>query len=84
MIIKNIAKKIDEIVPLSLAQEWDNVGLLVGDENKRVKNVLLTIDTTKAVVAEAKANKIDLIISYHPVIWDGLKKVRPATMLFMI
>ena len=75
MIIKNIAKKIDEIVPLSLAQEWDNVGLLVGDENKRVKNVLLTIDTTKAVVAEAKANKIDLIISYHPVIWDGLKKV---------
>jgi len=82
MIVKNIAKKIERIVPLSLAQDWDNVGLLVGDENKRVKNILLTIDTTKAVVAEAKRNKIDLIISYHPVIWDGLKTVTANDVIY--
>jgi dinuclear metal center YbgI/SA1388 family protein len=41
-----------------------------------MKNVLLTVDVTKAVIAEAKALKTDLILSYHPVIWDGLKQIR--------
>ena len=75
MKIKKIAEKIEEIAPLKLAQQWDNVGLLVGDSKKDVKNILLTIDITSEVVAEAKKLKTDLIISYHPVIWDGLKKI---------
>ena len=75
MKIKDIAERIEKIVPLNLAQEWDNVGLLVGDSQKNVKNILLTIDITGAVVAEAKKLKTDLIVSYHPVIWDGLKKI---------
>jgi dinuclear metal center YbgI/SA1388 family protein len=75
MKIKNIAEKIEEIIPLSLAQDWDNVGLLIGDSRQEVGNILLTIDITHDVVAEAKKLKTDLIISYHPVIWDGLKKV---------
>lgn len=72
---KEIARKVEELYPLSLAQDWDNVGLLVGDPQKNVENVLLTIDTTEAVVEEAKRLKTDLILSYHPVIWNGLKKV---------
>jgi len=75
MKIKEIAAKINEIIPLKLALDWDNVGLLIGDPQKNVKNILLTIDTTKDVVAEAKKQKAELIISYHPVIWDGLKKI---------
>ena len=75
MNVKRIAAAIEDIFPLELAQGWDNVGLLIGDQHKSVRNVLLTIDTTSDVVAEAKKLKIDLIISYHPVIWDGLKKV---------
>jgi len=75
MKIKDITKKIEEIVPLELAQGWDNVGMLIGDEKGDVKNILLTIDVTKEVLAEAKKLKTDLIISYHPVIWDGLKKI---------
>lgn len=75
MKIKDIAEKIDKIVPLKLAQEWDNVGLLIGDPQQNVKNILLTIDITKDVLAEAKRSRTDLIISYHPVIWDGLKKI---------
>jgi len=58
-----------------LAQEWDNVGLLIGDSGRNVKNILLTIDITKAVLREAKKLKTDLIISYHPIIWDSLKKI---------
>ena len=75
MKVKDIADAIGGIVPLKLAQDWDNVGLLIGDPQQSVKNVLLTIDITAAVLAEAKKPKTDLIISYHPVIWDGLKKI---------
>ncbi len=75
MNVKSIAATIEEILPLGLAQDWDNVGLLIGDRHKSVRNVLLTIDTTRDVVAEARKLESDLIISYHPVIWDGLKSV---------
>ena len=75
MKVKDIAAAIDKIVPLKLAQDWDNVGLLIGNPQANVKNILLTIDITSDVVAEAKRLKTDLIISYHPVIWDGLKNI---------
>jgi dinuclear metal center YbgI/SA1388 family protein len=77
MKVKDIAAVIETISPLKLAQSWDNVGLLIGDSDKTVKKILLTIDLTADVFAEAKRLKIDLIISYHPVIWDGLKKITP-------
>lgn len=75
MKIKDIAEKIEKIAPLKLAQNWDNVGLLIGSPQRNVKNILLTIDITKEVLAEAKRLKTNLIVSYHPVIWDGLKKI---------
>ena len=75
MKIKDIAERIEKIVPLKLAQDWDNVGLLIGDAQRDVKSILLAIDITKEVLAEAKKLKADLIVSYHPVIWDGLKRI---------
>lgn len=75
MKIEKIAAEIERIAPLKLAQGWDNVGLLVGDSEKNIKRILMTIDVTKAVIAEARKSKTDLILSYHPVIWDGLKRV---------
>jgi dinuclear metal center YbgI/SA1388 family protein len=75
MKIKDIAEAIEKIAPLQLAQGWDNVGLLIGRPQQDVKNILLTIDVTKAVLAEAKRLRTDLIVSYHPVIWEGLKKI---------
>jgi dinuclear metal center YbgI/SA1388 family protein len=75
MKIKDIIAVIEKIVPLKLAQDWDNVGLLLGDAQSNVKNILLTVDITKEVLSEAIKLKTDLIISYHPVIWDGLKKI---------
>jgi len=73
---EDVAAAVEQIAPLGLAQDWDNVGLLIGDPAQDVKKVLLTIDVTKAVVAEAQKLKTDLILSYHPVIWDGLKRIR--------
>jgi dinuclear metal center YbgI/SA1388 family protein len=76
MKVKDVAAAVEEIAPLGLAQPWDNVGLLLGNLEQNVRTILLTIDVTQAVVAEAKELKTDLILSYHPVIWDGLKKIR--------
>jgi len=75
MKVKQIAETIEKLVPLKLAQDWDNVGLLVGDDKQDVKKILLTIDVTADVIAEARRLKTDLLISYHPVIWSGLKAV---------
>ncbi len=75
MKVKDIAKHIDTMVPTELAQDWDNTGLLVGDSNQDVKKIMLTIDTTKAVISEARQQRVDMIVSYHPLIWDGLKQV---------
>jgi dinuclear metal center YbgI/SA1388 family protein len=75
MKVKEIAERVEQIVPARLALQWDNVGLLVGNPSNEVKKVLLTIDITAEVLAEARQQRMDLIISYHPVIWDGLKKV---------
>ncbi len=75
MRVNDIAREIESLAPKALAQSWDNVGLLVGDKNQEVSKVLFAIDITKDVVKEAIKQGADLIISYHPVIWDGLKKV---------
>ena len=81
---KEIARRIDEIIPIKLAQDWDNVGLLIGQPEKEIKNILLTIDITKKVLAEAKKQKADMIISYHPVIWDGLKKITTDDSTYIV
>jgi dinuclear metal center YbgI/SA1388 family protein len=77
MVINDIIEHIERISPPKLAQDWDNVGLLVGSRDNKVSRILLTIDITQAVLREAISKKIQLIISYHPVIWDGLKNIRP-------
>ncbi|MEN6386998.1 MAG: Nif3-like dinuclear metal center hexameric protein [Phycisphaerales bacterium] len=82
MKIKNVIEKIEQIAPPNLAQGWDNTGLLVGDTNSTVKKILLTIDITKDVLKEAKQSGCNFIISYHPVIWDGLKTVEKNSNVY--
>ena len=69
-----------EIAPLELAAEWDNVGLLLRPDTSRgqVAKCLLTIDLTDAVVAEAVGFGADLVIAYHPPIFQGLKRLDAA------
>lgn len=67
---------LQEIAPLELAAEWDNVGLVVAARRSGpVARVLLTIDLTEAVVAEAAAMRADLVVAYHPPIFRGIKKL---------
>ncbi|MBK5208062.1 MAG: Nif3-like dinuclear metal center hexameric protein [Flavobacteriaceae bacterium] len=75
MKIKDIAACIEEIAPLNYAEDFDNVGLLVGDFNTEVTGVLVTLDTLETVVDEAIATNCNLIVSFHPILFSGLKKL---------
>ncbi len=76
MQIHALAALMDTIAPLRLAEDWDNVGLLLGDPARNLAGpVLLTIDTTPAVVDEAINMDASVIISYHPVLFTGIKRI---------
>lgn len=64
-----------EIAPLELAESWDNVGLLTGDQSQAVSRAMLTIDYTPVVAAEARDAGCELVIAYHPPIFSPLKRV---------
>jgi dinuclear metal center YbgI/SA1388 family protein len=75
MKIKDIAACIEEMAPLNYAEDFDNVGLLVGDFNTKVTGVLVALDTLETVVDEAIGNNCNLIVSFHPILFSGLKKL---------
>lgn len=78
MKVQDAQNALATIAPLSLAQDWDNVGLLLGDSQNRLQRILLTVDVTDAVVDEAIKQQANLIVSYHPPIWEPLKRVTAA------
>ena len=75
MKIKDVTNYIEELAPLAYAEDFDNVGLLVGNYQTEVKGVLVTLDTLEETVDEAIAKNCNLIISFHPIIFSGLKKL---------
>lgn len=75
MTIKEVAGIIEEYAPLSYQEDYDNSGLQTGNPNSEIQGVLLSTDVTEAVIDEAIANKCNMIISHHPVIFNGLKKL---------
>ena len=75
MIVQNVITHLEELSPLTYAEEYDNVGLLVGNRKAQVTGVLVTLDTTEGVIEEALKNKCNLIVSFHPIIFKGLKKL---------
>lgn len=75
--LARVLADLEVIAPLRLAAAWDNVGLLVEPRRlaRQVHRILLTIDCTPLVVAEALAQGSELIVSYHPPIFAGLKRL---------
>ena len=79
MKLHEIIKIIETWSPKNFSEDFDNVGLIVGDKNSEIKKALITIDTTETVVDEAIKKKCNLIISFHPIIFHGLKKLTKET-----
>ena len=81
MKVKDIIKVVEEFAPLSIQEGWDNSGLCVGSPEDEVTSVLLALDCTPALVDEAMACGADMIVTHHPLIFSGLKKISPDDMI---
>lgn len=75
MLLRDVLTELEAIAPLRFAEPWDNVGLLVGDASQAVSAALLAIDYTPAVAREARELGCDLVVAYHPPIFEALKRV---------
>ena len=75
MKINHIIQTLEEWAPLSYAEDFDNVGLLVGDKNRGCSGALIAHDVSVAVVEEAIASNCNLIICFHPIIFKGLTSI---------
>ena len=75
MKIKEFISILEELAPISYSEDFDNTGLLVGDKNKEVTGILVTLDTLESVVDEAISTNCNLIVSFHPIVFSGLKKI---------
>jgi len=81
MKVKDIIKVIEDFAPLSIQEGWDNSGLCVGSPEDEVTSVLLALDCTPELVDEAVACGADMIVTHHPLIFSGLKKISPDDMV---
>lgn len=70
-----IKKYLDSLYPENLKASFDNVGLMVGSLDMEVKKILLSLDLTREVMDEAINNKVDLIITHHPLLFHPLKMI---------
>ncbi len=77
--VRDVCRIMEELAPLELAFEWDNVGLQIGDPDQEVSGVLLTLSVTIESVQKAIAGGADLIIAHHPVIFKPLPHIRTDT-----
>lgn len=69
MLVKDISNIIEDMAPIYLKESYDNVGLMVGENNKEVKRILLSLDCTLNVIDEAIEKNVDLIITHHPLLF---------------
>jgi len=75
MLIAEVIEHLEDFAPVATAEDFDNVGLLVGDPNTPLTGILITLDTLEEVVNEAIEKNCNLIVSFHPIIFSGLKKI---------
>ena len=80
MIIQDVTDFLENRFPLSLQESYDNCGLTYGYKKTELKGALLSLDVTEKIVQEAIAKNCNLIISHHPVIFKGLKKINGKSM----
>ena len=75
MIVNDIITHLEHLAPTAYAEKFDNVGLIIGNKNSELTGVLVTLDTLEEVIDEAIEKKCNLIVSFHPIIFSGLKKI---------
>ena len=77
MTVKDITDALEEFAPLGIQEKWDNSGLIIGTPSSQVHKVLVGFDCTPQLVDEAVATGADMIVTHHPLIFGGMKKISP-------
>ncbi|MBN4065799.1 Nif3-like dinuclear metal center hexameric protein [Candidatus Amoebophilus asiaticus] len=77
--LKEITDHIENIAPLELQEDYDNAGLIVGTPEQEIKKVLLCIDCTEEIIQEAIDKNCELVISHHPIVFQGIKKLNGSS-----
>lgn len=72
---KDIIACLEQLSPQSYACDWDNVGLLVGRKEKEVRIVMVALDASKEVIRAAVEQKVDMLITHHPMIFSSMKQI---------
>lgn len=75
MKLREVVEALEKIAPTASAADWDNVGLLAGDPEQEVRRALFAIDCTREVLEEAVAGEHELVVAYHPPIFEPLRQV---------
>ncbi|MDE6872603.1 MAG: Nif3-like dinuclear metal center hexameric protein [Bacteroidales bacterium] len=75
--VRDVVKVLEEFAPLSLQEKWDNSGLCIGTMDAPVSSVLFGLDCSPELVDEAIACGADMIVTHHPLIFSGLKRISP-------
>src|SRR5258708_16917014 len=73
--IKEVTSYLETIALPALQESYDNAGLIVGNAAEEVRGVLISLDCTEAVVDEAVKQNCNLIVSHHPIVFSGIKKL---------
>src|SRR4051812_35712079 len=74
-----ISVELARIAPLSLAADWDNVGLLLGDRTVQVQRIMTCLTITPEVVAEAVESGVQLLVTHHPILFKAVKRLTAET-----
>ena len=77
--VRDVAEAVEAFAPLSCQEKWDNTGLQVGDPDARCTGVLVCVDATPGVIAEAVERHCNMVVSHHPLLFHGLKSITGAT-----
>ena len=79
MIIKKIIEILEDWAPKAYAEDFDNVGLLVGNPENDAAGILVCHDALEEVIEEAISKKCNLVVCFHPILFSGLKKITGKT-----
>lgn len=81
MAVHELTEYLESIAPIQLQEAYDNSGLIVGNPAMEIKGVLCSLDCTEAVIQEAIDLKCNVVVSHHPILFYGLKKLMDLIML---
>ena len=79
MLLSELLERLEAIAPASLAEAWDNVGLMLGDPAQEIDSILVALDPSLAAIEAAAAKRINLILTHHPLFFEPINSIDFST-----